>query len=271
MYAIEAGDENGFPVLLLHGLGASGESWVLQSEALVQCGYRVLAPDLPGFGKTPADARRWRLSGVAAELQGYLDEKKVTACGVMGISMGGVIAQILAANCPERIRKVILINTFASLRRGRWSERLYFIKRGLRAFILSPQAQADLVARRVFPNADQEAFRRMLKASIAQADGKVYRACMLALARYDGREQARKIAAPVLVISGANDTTVPLEVQKELVHALPHAAQVIIPHAGHAANIDQPQLFNRLMLEFYANPSEIIRRYASGAVTGCLQ
>lgn len=260
MYTIEAGNQNNFPILLLHGLGASGESWVYQTNALVACGYYVLAPDLPGFGNTPANAREWSLNQVVFELKEYLDQKNIPVCGLMGISMGGVIAQILAASYPDRITILILVNTFASLRRGKLSERIYFLKRGLRAFILSPRAQADLVAWRVFPGKDQELFRSMLKNSISRADGRVYRKCMLALARYDGRELARKIRMPTLVISGGNDTTVPLDLQRELVDTLPNARQVIIPNAGHAANIDQPELFNRLMLDFYANPSEIIRR-----------
>ncbi|MEN4012774.1 MAG: alpha/beta hydrolase [Bellilinea sp.] len=268
MYVRDTGESGGFPILMLHGLGATSESWVLQFDALVRSGYRALAPDLPGFGNTPADHRGWNLGNVVGELNEYLERCNVRNCGVMGISMGGVVAQLLAATYPEKIASVILVNTFLSLRRAKLSENIYFLKRGLRAFFLSPKAQAELVARRVFPREDQEHFRRLLRDGIEKADAKVYRQSMLSLMRFEGKSLARKIIAPVLVISGENDTTIPVTMQKALVDALPYAAQVILRDAGHAANVEQPQLFNQLMLEFYSNPSESIRRYTSRSLTG---
>jgi pimeloyl-ACP methyl ester carboxylesterase len=111
----------------------------------------------------------------------------------------------------------------------------------------------------------------MLAESIKQADQRVYRRAMLALARFDGRRLASKITNPVMVVSGERDTTVPLYLQRRLVNLLPNCAHVIIKEAGHALPVDQPEIFNQIMLDFYKNPSEMVRAYRSKSMSGCLQ
>lgn len=271
MNIIDEGQRNGFPILLLHGLGANAESWYFQIPVLVDAGYRVLAPDLPGFGKSRFDGKRWDFDCVAESLINLLRSKNIENIGLLGISMGGVIGLKLAAEYPEFVKMSILVNTFAALRPRGLNEFQYFARRGVRAFFLSPEAQAELIARRVFPGEDKSLYRVMLMNSIKLADARVYRKAMLALSRFDGRKLAGSITNPVLVISGQNDTTVPLYLQQRLIALLPNSGHVIIQNAGHALPIDQPQIFNQIMLRFYANPSEMVRLYSSKSTNGCLQ
>jgi len=271
MNIISEGRQDGFPILLLHGLGANAESWYFQIPALLDAGYRVIAPDLPGFGKSIFEGDQWNFDRVTQELVQILRSAGIKKMGLMGISMGGVIGLKLAAEYPDLVLMSVLVNTFAVLRPRRWNEFRYFVRRGVRAFFLSPQAQAELVASRIFPSDDKRLFREMLTQSIKQADPKVYRQAMLALTRFDGRELAKRITNPVLVVSGAKDTTIPLYLQKRLVELLPNGGHVIIEGGGHALPIDQPGVFNQVMLSFYANPSEMVRTYCSKSTNGCLQ
>ncbi len=194
MNIIDEGSRSGVPILLLHGLGANAESWYLQIPALVEAGYRVLALDLPGFGKSSFDGNRWNFDWAAKDVIRFIQTSRIEKVGLVGISMGGVVGLKLAAEYPEMVRMSILINTFAVLRPRKWSEFRYFVRRGLRALFLSPQAQAELVASRIFPNDDKSFYRSMLVESIKQANPKVYRQAMLALARFDGREKAKKFS-----------------------------------------------------------------------------
>lgn len=269
MNIIDEGKQSGFPILLLHGLGANAESWYLQIPALAEAGYRVIAPDLPGFGKSTFEGGNWDFERVSKELFKMMRSYHIQKFGLLGISMGGVIGLKMAADYNEFVSMSILVNTFAVLRPQGWSELRYFIQRGLRAFLLSPNAQAELVAQRVFPG--NEMYRIMLAESIKQADQRVYRRAMLALVRFDGRKLASKINNPVLVVSGERDTTVPLYMQQRLVNLLPNCAHVIIKGAGHALPVDQPKIFNQIMLDFYENPSEMVRAYRSKSTSGCLQ
>ncbi|GIV66561.1 MAG: 3-oxoadipate enol-lactonase [Bellilinea sp.] len=270
MHIIDEGPRDGFPVLLLHGLGANAESWCLQIPALAAAGYRVLAPDLPGFGKSRFEGDQWSLDWVINEFNNLFKSRQIEKVGLLGISMGGVIGLKLAAEFSDRVEMSVFVNTFAVLRPRRWGELRYFMRRGLRAFFLSPQAQADLVASRIFPQKDKIFFRKMLADSIKQADPKVYRQAMLALIRFDGRNLAKRISHPVLIVSGKEDTTVPLYMQRRLVELLPNCGHVIIEGAGHALPIDQPEVFNRILIMFFQNPSETIRTYCSKSFSGCL-
>ncbi len=239
-------------VLLLHGLGATGDSWRLQFPALAEKGYRPLAPDMPGFGDSPYDGRGWNLRRAAEQVVALMDEQGIGSAHVIGLSMGGVIAQHLAHGFPARVRRLVLASTFASLKPENLSGWSYFFRRALAISFLGLRAQAGIVARRVFPAPAQETLREMLVETICRADARAYRAAMISLGRFDARRWESPIPVPTLVICGEQDTTISPNRQKVLQAIIPDARLAIIQHAGHAANVDQPDEFNRLVLEFLA-------------------
>lgn len=237
-------------VLLLHGLGANGSSWTLQFEALKAVGLRPLAPDVPGFGDSKYDGRGWGFKRVAMELAGLVIELHSGPVHVVGLSMGGVIAQQFVLDYPQLVRKLALVSTFSVLRPSGFSQWFYFAQRALGVHTVGLAAQSKIVARRVFPGSGQEALREMAEKQIASADPRAYRAAMRNLGLFNSRLRLNQIKAPTLVISGANDTTVAPVHQKVLMEGIPGAKQVIIPDSGHAVAIDQFEAFNEILLGF---------------------
>jgi len=236
-------------VLLLHGLGADGESWGLQFPALAGAGFRPLAVDLPGFGASPAPAGRWRIRVAARAAAGILEPLGIEQADVVGLSMGGVAAQLIALETPHLVRRLVLVSTFACLRPKVWSETAYLLRRFAAANLRGVRYQAAAVAWRVFPDADQVVLRDILVQKILTADPKVYRAAMRGLALFDSRPHLTSIRQPTLIISGEHDTTVPPQAQCELT-AIPGSRQVIIPGGNHAVIADQPEAFNQALLAF---------------------
>lgn len=248
-------DENpsGSPaVLLLHGLGADGSSWALQTPALTRAGFRVLAADARGFGKSSYPGGQHTIADMAADMASLLDALQVAPADVIGISMGGTLALELALSYPSLVRRLVLVSTFAHLRPGRWRTRLYLAWRFVLLHLLGLPAQGKFVARRIFPRPDQEALRQQLYTQILQADPGGYRAAMRALARFNVEKRLGEIRHPTLVITGEADTTVPPETQSKLVAGIPNARQVVIPHAGHAVSVEQAEAFNQAALAFLA-------------------
>lgn len=239
-------------VLCLHGLGATGSSWQLQFPALSKAGFRPLAPDAPGFGESSYDGKGWNIARIVEQLAQNLVENNAGSVHVVGLSMGGVIAQRFARDFPHLTRKLILVSTFAVLRPRNLSGWFYFLQRLLAVTFLGLPAQAKIVARRVFPDPNQEVLREYLVATIAEADVRAYRAAMRSLSRFDSRKWLPQINVPTLIISGTEDTTVSPQQQKTLAELIPGARQICIPNAGHAVNIDQADEFNRILLEFIA-------------------
>lgn len=237
-------------VLLLHGLGADSSSWTLQIPALSQAGFRPLAIDAPGFGASRYDGRGWTIRRVAAQTARLLDELGTGPVHVVGLSMGGVIAQQVALDFPQLTKKLVLVSTFCVLRPESINGWAYFLRRAAAVMFLGLEAQAQVVARRLFPDPKDEQVRSMYLAVIRRADPRAYRQAMLALGAFDSRKRLCQINIPTLVITGEDDTTVSPLRQKLLLEGISGAGQIMIPHAGHAVSIDQAEIFNQALLNF---------------------
>ncbi len=250
VHFIETGSHNKSAVVLIHGLGATGESWYFQLKAAAEAGFRVIAPDLPGFGRSKYSGRFWDIKTISKELVSFLSGAGLREYFLAGISLGGAVALQAALDFPERVRGLMLINTFACLKPHSLSEWVYFTRRGILAFLRSPAVQAKMVADRVFPHPDQHIYRQMLVENINKANPRVYRQAMIALAKFDVRNRLAELNKPVWVVSGAADTTIPLMAQYDLVRRIPNARHYCVSEAGHAVNIDRPEEFNRILLKF---------------------
>ena len=214
-------------VLLLHGLGADSSSWIMQFEPLRAAGFRPIAPDLPGFGGSPYQGRGWNLRYAAKAAADLLSQLGAFPAHVVGLSMGGVIAQELALDHPQLVRRLVLVNTFSYLRPETLSGWLYFLRRGIILFTRGLRAQATVVARDIFPEPAQEPVRERLIEQISRADPRAYRAAMRALGLYNSSRRLHEIRVPTLVVTGELDTTVSLRNQERLVRLIPGAQQVI--------------------------------------------
>ncbi|MGD0611715.1 MAG: alpha/beta hydrolase [Anaerolineales bacterium] len=237
-------------VLLLHGLGAGADSWTMQFPALMGRGYRPIAPDLPGFGSSPYDGRGWSIRREAEAMACLLEDLRTGPVAVVGLSMGGTIAQQIALDFPQLTRALVLVSTFSVMRPERLDGWLYFLRRFILVSALGLSAQARYVAGRIFPGPQNEELRALLIASIEKADPRAYRSAMRALGLFNSMRRLNEIQIPTLVVTGKNDTTVPPVSQRKLVEGIWGARQVVIGNAGHAVTIDQPEAFNQALLGF---------------------
>jgi 3-oxoadipate enol-lactonase len=237
-------------VLLLHGLGVNASSWSLQFAPLAEAGFRPLAPDAIGFGRSPYDGRGWSMRRTCAELAGLLDELATGPVHLVGLSMGGIMAQQFVLDYPLRVRKLVLASSFAALRPESLAGWLYLARRVLLVSFKGIPEQARFVAGRLFPAPDQEPFRKLMIEQIIQADPRAYRAAMRSLGWFDSRRRISKITVPTLVLTGAADGTVSPRAQALLADRIPGARQLIVAGAGHAVSVDHPAEFNRALLAF---------------------
>jgi 3-oxoadipate enol-lactonase len=103
---------------------------------------------------------------------------------------------------------------------------------------------------RLFPSDDQVTIRKAFIQQILEGDENTYQQAMRSLAFVNLEKDLRQIRQPVLVISGAEDTTIPLVVQTKLAASISQAKHVIIPNAGHGVIVDQAERFNQVLLDF---------------------
>ena len=242
------------PVILLHGLGANCSSWQLQIPALVEEDFRVIAPDVRGFGQSTYPGGKTSIHAMAEDMEKLLASLQIGQTDVVGISMGGTIALQLAIDHPELVRKLVLVNTFAHLRPDSLSGWFYFVIRLVIIQILGLRAQAKVVSKRLFPQLEQEELRRLLIIQIMEADPHGYRSAMHALWNFDVTDRLGSLTMPTLVITGDADTTVPLRIQQRLAGSIPNARQVLIHQAGHAVTVEKPTEFNQALMLFLNSP-----------------
>jgi len=238
-------------VMLLHGLGANGSSWQLQFPALTEIGYRIIAPDARGFGQSTYPPDSPALIEATAQDFIQLAERLTVSClDLVGISLGGTHALALALSCPELVRRLVLVNTFAHLRPHGLSQWIYYASRFVLVHTLGLETQARAVVPRILPRSDQQELREIFISQIMQSDLAAYRSAMRALARFNVLRRLSEIKIPTLIITAENDTTVPMDVQQQLVNGIQGAYQVVIPAAGHAVSVDQPEVFNQVLTGF---------------------
>lgn len=252
----EAG--HGPPLVLLHGLGSSRNDWPLQLPAFTQR-YRTVAVDLRGHGQSPKPAGPYRIEQMAADVARLLVRLDAHPAHVLGISLGGAVAQQVALDFPDLVRSLVLVNTAARLVSDQWRQRLMGLRRVAGVYLYGMDRVAEGVAQRLFPRPEQAALRQETAERLRSNDMAAYRATLWAVARFDVRARLGEIGCPTLIVAGDEDTTVPLASKRLLAERIPGSRLEIITASGHATPVDQSEAFNRVAITFLEQ-QEMLRR-----------
>ena len=251
MPAYETSGEGGDVVICLHGIGGRRDVWEPQIQTILQRGFRAVAWDAPGYGDTPQiSAPSW--DGFSAALLRLLDGLELERCVLLGHSFGGMIAQHFASKHAERVRALILSATSPAFGKsdGDWqrnfiAQRLGPLDEGHSMEELSEAIVSSLVG----TNPDAEGVERAKKAMAACPDA-TYRRSIEALLTFDMREHLSRISVPTLVVAGENDRNAPSSMMERMAARIPGARFVVVPQAGHLANLEQPSEFNAILSKF---------------------
>jgi pimeloyl-ACP methyl ester carboxylesterase len=204
-------------------------------------GYRVIVPDLPGFGATESPPSAWGVDEYSAWVIALLDRLGVARSHIVAHSNGGRIAIALAAACPERVAKLVLTDS-AGIRpshgpRYHWRLRTFKL---LRAAARSHRLPA-VVRRAAAKRADRRG-----SADYRAASGTL-RASMVRLVNADLRAQLSRLRVPTLLIWGDRDQETPLSDGRTMERLIPDAGLVILEGSGHFAYAEQPDRFCRIV------------------------
>ncbi len=243
---IEAG--RGQPVFFLHGLGSCGEDWLLQMPVFEQC-FRVIAPDFRGHGHSEPGGRM-TIARLARDIVELMIALEIPSAHIVGWSLGGLVAQQLAIDFPDRVQRLVLVNTFAHLWPTNVPETLILARRAVTSIFLPIQTTARIVAFDLFPKTDQAVLRDLVVSRVGGNNVHEYRNFIRAIRAFDLRRKLDHIQAPTLVITGEHDKVVPRGCQLQLVRSIPQAEWKLIQDSGHATPIDQPDEFNHVVMEF---------------------
>ena len=237
-------------VLLIHGLGSSGRDWEHQLPALLPH-YRVLTLDMRGHGASDKPPRGYSIKAFAEDCRAFIEQMQLERPHIVGISMGGMIAFQLATDHPQIPGSLTIINSGPELIPRRPAEYAMVAKRLFFAHVLPLPTVAHGLARLLLPKPEQAELRAIFEQRWKENDRRAYLASLRALIGWGVSKRLDRINCPVLVVSGDRDYT-PVEKKREYVSLLGDARLAVVEVSGHATPVDQPEAFNRLLLDFLA-------------------
>jgi pimeloyl-ACP methyl ester carboxylesterase len=272
LHWVEAGPSDGAVLLLLHGFPFNSAMWRPQLET-PPAGWRVIAPDLTGFGGSAATvaagtaaagsaatatgtaaaaAATLTMDRMADDVAALLDRLRIRGAAVCGLSMGGYVTFALLRRHAARVRALVLADTRAApdsedVRRGRLETAARVATEGngpvVEAMLpklfspVTPQRQPDLVAE--------------VRAMMADAPPAAVAAALRGMAaRPDSTPMLRSINVPTRVVVGQSDQITPPGEAQLMARAIPGAMIEVIPDAGHLPNLENAAAFDSALTAF---------------------
>mgnify|MGYP006267483793 CR=1 FL=1 len=243
-------------LILIHGFPLSADMWLPQL-ARVPLGWRFVAPDVRGFrGAGPAyeDAflQGATVDDYASDVLELMDHLDLRRAAIGGLSMGGYIAMAVALRAPQRVSHLVLADTKMTadtdeIRTARDATRALVEREGPPA--IAAQMLPRLVGettRREQPDLN-DALRHLITMNRTES---IVGGITALKARPDRSAALATLTMPTLVICGAEDVMTPPSDSEAIARTIPGAKLVILPRAGHMANMEQPTAFNAALEEF---------------------
>jgi len=240
------GSERAPALMLSNSLGTNLHMWDDQAGELAKH-FRLIRYDRRGHGRSAVPEGPYSMERFGRDVLAVLDKLGIEKTNWCGLSMGGMIGQWLGANAPNRVNKLVLSNTAAYYPdKAPWADRIALVReKGLGALV---DANMQRWFTEGFRNNHPEAIERM-KTIFGGTDPKGYIACCEAIRDMDFRESNPRITAPTMVIVGAQDPATPPAQGEAIAKAIP-GAKVASIDAAHIANMEQPQVYTKTVLEF---------------------
>jgi 3-oxoadipate enol-lactonase len=250
---------SGPTVLMLHGIGGGHLAFAPQVETFASSGYRAVAWDMPGYGRS-APIEPYNFKGLAQSCITLIESLQCGDVILLGHSMGGMVAQEVVARRPELVSKLILCGTTPSFGKpdGDW-QREFIAQRT--APLDAGKTMADLaevlVPQMVGPGSLPEGLR-LARHCMSQVPASTYRRALEALVTFDRRADLGRIQVPTLVLAGEHDRNAPPAAMKKMADAIARSTYLEMRGVGHLQNLEAPDDFDALVLNFLALPPALL-------------
>jgi pimeloyl-ACP methyl ester carboxylesterase len=234
----EEGDRT--TVILLHGAGGTHLHWPAETRRLA--GYRILAPDLPGHGKSEGRGEQ-TIRAYAQTVLAWLDALQINRAVFVGHSMGGAIALSLGLENPDRVTALGLVSTGARLP---VAPQLLESSSHTTTF----GTAIDLIRKWAYSPNTPERLVELATRQMALTRPSVLHSDFLACDNFDLTDHLSEILQPCLIVCGSQDQMTPVRLAQYLASSLPNASLEIMPEAGHMLMIEHPQQTAALLGNF---------------------
>ena len=249
----------GYPLILIRGLGSNADHWYAQIYDLVRY-YRLIIFDNRGIARSGDPGGAFSIKDMAEDTIFLMDAIQIRQAHILGLSMGGMIAQEIAIRFPERVKRLILAVTHCG---GAHQVKAQDeVVETIRRMIVDNSIEARVQAAEVFfaPQTIKERPQIVQEyAAVSMrypAGSDILQRQWDAISAHDAGDRLSQINAGTLVLTGAGDVLVPTANSKILADRIPNAELCVVQGGGHQILIEQPQSCNRAMIQFLRKADE---------------
>ena len=262
----EAGRSEAPPIILIHGFASSNLVWSKVLLELADAGFRVIAPDLLGYGYSEKPRELdYTIGSQAGMIVGLLTKLGIERAVVVGSSYGGAVAATIVLDNPALMEKLILVGAVTNNAPTRYLLMRLFSS-PIIGDILSPLLMGSrrLLRRRMKRVYDRHAWvmdeRRVNARHLPLQTRGTHRAIIRTVRRWDAERVSREahlITLPTLVLWGDNDREVPLADGQRLQEKLPNSRLIVFRECGHLPHEEYPEAFTKVVTEFLRHASGV--------------
>ncbi len=256
MHYLEFGNENGHPVVFLHGSGPGNSAWAnfrQNKEAFAEAGYRVIMPDMIGFGYSdkPLDLGDYTLQLFCDTLMAGLKAMGVERCSFVGNSLGGGVAIQIALDYPDFVEKLILMGPGCLEEQG-----AYWGMPGIAKMMeanksgMSKETQGDVM--RLFTYDPKHVTQDLIDMRWAVAQDQP-KEVLTTMKTPELGSRLTELTCPILTFWGANDEFMPPQGKEKCLKANELSRFIEVNACGHWVMIEHARMFNAASLDFLAN------------------
>ena len=246
---IETG--SGPTVMFLHGIGGGALGFKHQLEVFARAGFRAVAWDMPGYGRSDP-LEDMTFPALADAMLWLVDQRSVDTGHAGGHSIGGMVVQEFACHHQSRLASMVLAQTSPAFGNPSGDFQKKFVADRLKP-LQEGKTMAD-IAEDVIPEliaggASSDALE-LAKACMNQITPDTYSAAMRCIVTFEGRDNLPRITLPTLVLAGDQDQNAPAPMMEKMASKIPGAEYVLLAETGHLAPIENAEGFNRVVVEF---------------------
>ncbi|MDO8486284.1 MAG: alpha/beta hydrolase [Candidatus Staskawiczbacteria bacterium] len=225
--------------LILHGWGSSSDRWQLIGQLFSENGFRVIIPDLPGFGKSEAPEKPWNFNNYVNFIEEFTESINLRNFYLLGHSFGGSVAVKIAIDVPQKVNRLFLVACACIRKKTTFKKVLAKISKFIRIFSFLPYY---FLARKAF-------YKFIIKKSDYVYTEGIMKETYLNVISEDLSHHLSFIKVPTVIIWGDKDEFTPIEDAYYINKKINNSELVIIPEAGHDLNKKIPEILVKKVLE----------------------
>jgi len=238
-------------VLLVNGLADDADTWAYQTPALLDAGYRVVRFDNRGIGSSAKPAGPYSAAQMAGDAKALVEHLQLSQVHLMGVSMGGMIAQEYALAHPEDLRSLTLASTYAAP--GPFCSRMFALWADAAPVLGVPFVMRDVTlwafTLEFFHTRGEELAEFETAMRYLDMPAPAYLAQLAVIQQHDTTARLGQITVPTLVLAGEQDILIPTALSRDLHELIPGSTWRTTP-GGHGCIWESPEPFNATFIEF---------------------